>query len=89
MEETQDYKKLLSEIIGKQIVILGPNIAVLKARNVPGLTVTDNGEVTNIEGENSEALKRLVDEYVNLSGEIVKNTLSSVFARYPGIKKVD
>jgi hypothetical protein len=89
MEETQDYKSLLSEIIAKQIVILGPNIAVLKARNVSGLTVSDSGEVTEIKGDAQESLKKLVDEYVNLSGEIVKNALSSVFAKYPTIKKVE
>jgi len=86
MEEKQDYQNLLSEIIAKQIVILGPNIAVLKARNVQGLTVSDDGKVTDIQGEPSVALQKLVDEYVNLSGEIVQNTLSSVFARYPTIK---
>jgi len=86
MDEIQDYKNLLSEIIAKQIVILGPNIAVLKARNVPGLTVSDDGKITDIQGDPAAALQKLVDEYVNLSGEIVKNTLSSVFAKYPMIK---
>ncbi len=38
MEPTNtDYKQMLTEIIKKQIVILGPQIAVLKARGVPGL----------------------------------------------------
>ena len=46
MEPTNtDYKQMLTEIIKKQIVILGPQIAVLKARGVSGLKVSDEGEV--------------------------------------------
>jgi len=86
MGDSQDYQSLLSEIIAKQAIILGPNIAVLKARNVEGLTVSDDGKVTDVKGDPAIALQKLVDEYVNLSGEIVKNALSSVFAKYPTIK---
>lgn len=88
MEGTQDYQNLLTEIIAKQIVILGPNIAVLKARNVSALTVSDDGKVTEIKGDPAQALQQLIDEYVNLSGEIVKSALSSVFAKYPTIQKI-
>ena len=34
-----DYQKLLTEVIKKQIVILGPDITLAKARNVKGLTL--------------------------------------------------
>ncbi|MCL5970424.1 MAG: arginine--tRNA ligase, partial [Patescibacteria group bacterium] len=37
-----DYKKLLTEVIQKQMVILGPSITLTKARNVKGLTVSDD-----------------------------------------------
>ena len=30
----EDYRKLLTEIIQKQIIILGPEISLLKAKNV-------------------------------------------------------
>ncbi|MEK7642384.1 MAG: hypothetical protein AAB392_01175 [Patescibacteria group bacterium] len=86
MPNKDEYKKIFSEIIQKQIVILGPQIAVLKARNVPGLTVEDSGEVTNISGSEQMALHQLIDEYVALSGEIVKNAVNSVFEKYPSIK---
>ena len=36
MQPNTDYKKLLSEVIQKQMVILGPSIALAKARNVQG-----------------------------------------------------
>ena len=88
MEQKEQYKSLIIEIIAKQAVILGPEIAVLKARNVPGIEVSSNGIVTDITGDPAEALKKLIDEYVDLSGQIVKNALGSIFSKYPNIKNV-
>lgn len=82
----EDYKSMLTEIIQKQVVILGPQIAVLKARNVPGLTVSDSGVVTEVVGAEQMVLQNLIDEYVSLSGEIVKNAVNSIFQKYPSIK---
>lgn len=87
IENNDKYKALLSEIIAKQSVILGPEISVLKARNVPGMTVSDNGTVTKITGDYRTILENLVDEYVALSGMIVKNALSSIFAKYPELEE--
>lgn len=87
MEPThEDYKSMLSDIIKKQIVILGPQIAVLKARSVEGINVSDDGTVTEISGSEQQVLQRLIDEYVSLSGEIVKNAVNSIFQKYPSIK---
>jgi len=87
MEPTQeDYKQMLTEIIKKQIVILGPQIAILKARNVPGLEVGDDGVVTGVSGSEQVILQKLIDEYVALSGEIVKNAVNSIFEKYPSIQ---
>ena len=88
MEPTPDeYKQIITEIIKKQAVILGPQIAVLKARSVVGLTVTDDGAVTGIEGDHRGILQKLIDQYVSLSGEIVKNAVNSVFAKYPSLSQ--
>jgi len=83
----EDYKRMLSDIIKKQIVILGPEIAILKARNVRGLTVDNDGNVTNISDNEQDVLQNLIDEYVALSGEIVKNAVNSIFAKYPSIQR--
>lgn len=85
MAEIQDHKNLLTEIIQKQIVILGPDIALLKARNVPGLVVNDNGEVIEVKGNEQEVVQRLIEEYVNLSGLIVKKTMEPLLEKYPSI----
>ncbi len=86
MEQTEQYKSIMSEIIVKQGVILGPDMAVMRARKVTEIEVTSDGRVTEIKGDPSEALKKLVDTYVELSGQIVKNALSSIFTKYPEIK---
>jgi hypothetical protein len=82
-----EYKQVLTEIIKKQIVILGPQMAVIKARNVLGLKVADDGTITDIEGPEQVVLQKLIDEYVALSGEIVRNAVNSIFEKYPSINK--
>lgn len=89
MPEQDQYQKLLSEIIAKQAIILGPEIAVLKARSVEGITINDKGEVTSVDGDPKEALQKLVDAYVSLSGQIVKSAMIPLFNKYPDIEKID
>ena len=85
MDEIQQYTALISEIIKKQAIILGPEIAILKARSVNGLMVDNDGKVTGVGDNPKETLQSLVDQYVELSGQIVKNALGSIFAKYPNI----
>ncbi len=85
MDEKSQYAALISEIIKKQSLILGPEIAVLKARSVPGLMVDNDGKVTGVGDNPTDTLQSLVDQYVELSGLIVKNALGSIFAKYPDI----
>jgi hypothetical protein len=86
MDSAENYKNLISEIIHKQMDILGSEIAIRKAKNVSGLKVNDAGEVSQISGDPTQVLQKLIDEYISLSGEIVKNILGPVFAKYPDIK---
>ena len=88
MNEKELYKALMTEIIQKQSVILGPQIAILKARNVSILTIDDNGHVVDIKGDVRGALQGLVDEYVKLSGQIVKNALGSIFTKNPQVEGI-
>lgn len=76
----QDYKQLLTEVIKKQIVILGPDITLSKARNVKGLTVADDGTVTAVEGNSQEVTQALIDQFVQLSGLIVKKTMEPLLS---------
>ena len=89
MDEKTQYVGIISEIIAKQSIILGPDIAILKARSVVGLVIKDDGKVVDIKGDGKVILQQLVNAYVELSGMIVKNALGSIFEKYPGINKVD
>lgn len=80
---SQDYKKLLTQVIQKQMVILGPTITLAKARNVKGLTVADDGTVVNIVGQPQELIQGLIDQFVQLSGLIVKKTMEPLLSAYP------
>lgn len=85
MNEKEQYTALISEIIKKQSLILGPEIAILKARSVQGLMVDNDGKVTGVGDNPKDTLQSLVDQYVELSGLIVKNALGSIFAKYPNL----
>ncbi len=89
MEQIQQYKAIMSEIIAKQSVILGPDMATARARKIAEISVSSEGVVTAVEGDPSEALQKLIDTYVELSGQIVKNALSTIFSKYPSIEHVD
>ncbi len=79
----EDYKKLLTQVIQKQMVILGPTITLAKARNVKGLTVADDGTVVNIDGQPQALIQGLIDQFVQLSGLIVKKTMEPLLSAYP------
>ena len=87
MDQKEQYKAVMSEIIAKQSVILGPDMAIARAKKVSDIEVGDKGEVVDIKGDPADALKHLVDTYVELSGQIVKNALGSIFMKYPDIKQ--
>ena len=85
MPNHDEYKKLITEIIQKQMVILGPDIALIKARNTPNSTIDGDGKVTGITGAPQESLQSIINEYVSLSGEIVKKTMEPLMAKYPNL----
>ena len=88
MEQTEQYKAVMSEIIAKQGVILGPEMAIMRAKKISEIKVADNGAVTDIKGDPALALKKLIDTYVELSGQIVRNALAPIFSKYPTIEGI-
>lgn len=78
-----DYKKVLTEVIQKQMIILGPTITLAKARNVQGLTVADDGTITAMSGSPQVLIQSLIDQFVQLSGLIVKKTMEPLLANFP------
>ncbi|MDE2025002.1 MAG: hypothetical protein KGJ07_00745, partial [Patescibacteria group bacterium] len=68
----QEQKQLLTEVIQKLMVILGADLTLSKVRNVHGMTVSDDGTVTDMQTEPTLLLQEIIGEFVGLSGEIVK-----------------
>lgn len=83
MDTNTDYKKILTQVIQKQMVILGPAITLAKARNVKGLTISDDGAVTEMAGTPQELIQNLIDQFVQLSGLIVRKTMEPLLASLP------
>lgn len=80
-----DYKSLFGQLIKKQMLVLGPDITLAKVRNVTGLTVDINGDVQSIDGDPQLMLQSLINQFVELSGMIVKKTMESILTSYPGM----
>lgn len=85
-ETKEEYSKLISQIIRKQVAILGPDVAILKAQKVEGLEVDEEGNVKTIEREPQQTLEDLIDQYVGLSGQIVKSAIKPLLADYPDLE---
>ena len=86
MSSEEDYQALMTALIKKQMVMLGPNLVLLKARGVSGLTVLDDGTVQKLSGDPGQILQELTGAFMTLSGQIAQMTLSTLLEKYPGIK---
>lgn len=86
MPDQDEYKKMLTDLIQKQMVVLGPNIALDKAKKVPGLKVSEDGTVMDVDGDPQMVLKGVANEYMTLSGQIAQMTLKSLLEKYPQVK---
>ncbi len=88
MSNSDELKKMLTDLIQKQMVVLGPNIALDKAKKVQGLKVTDDGTVLDMEGDPQMVLRGVANEYMALSGQIAQMTLNSLLEKYPTVKGI-
>jgi len=86
MPGSEENEKIITELIQKQMVVLGPNIALDTARKVAGLKVAEDGKVLGISGDFFMVLKALAHEYTALSESITLKTLEGLKAKYPQLK---
>ncbi len=71
MEQTEQYKLVMSEIIAKQSLVFGHDVAIMRAKKISEIIVSGDGVVTEINGDPVEALKKLIDTYIHPSVQIV------------------
>jgi hypothetical protein len=86
MSDSEEYKKMLTDLIQKQMVVLGPKIALDKAKKIAGLKVNDDGTVLDMDGDPQMVLKGVANEYMALSGQIAQMTLNTLLEKYPTVK---
>lgn len=89
MSGDDSYTDLLTELIKKQIIMLGPSLVIAKARKIEQIKVSDDGTVTSISGDPQEALKKLTSSFMELSGPITQVALNNLMAKYPNLKIKD
>ncbi len=88
MSEQEEYVKMLTDLIQKQMLVLGPKIALDKAKKVAGLSVAEDGRVLSMAGDPQMILKGVANEYMALSGQIAKMTLDTLLEKYPAVKNI-
>jgi len=79
-DAAQLYQKLLEDAIRKQMTILGPQIALVKARNVNGLTVTDDGKVAALPDNAEDIVRQFLEEFREISSPLVKKTMQPLLS---------
>lgn len=87
MEQSNQYQNLLTDVIKKQMVILGPSVALGTAKKIGSLNITDDGTVSSINGDPKVAMQELAAAYMTLSGQISQNIFNSILGQYPEIKQ--
>ena len=85
MDEKKAYQSLISEYIKKQIIMLGPQVALSKAMRVSDLRLDPAGQVVAIGADPQKALEDLARQYFELSGQIAKDSLIALLVGYPAI----
>ncbi len=85
MVPIQSYKKFLTELVRRHMVIFGPNIALDIARSVDGLKVDSTGEVIDLHGSPVLVLQKLVSIYQELSEPVVLMQFRLLLEKYRDI----
>ena len=87
MTNNEDYKNIITDLVKKQIIMVGPNVALSVARKVAEVKIEDDGTVTEINGDPQAAMENVTNQYMNLSGQIARVTLKTILEKYPNIKQ--
>ena len=80
MDTAQDYKKLLTEAIQKYMVILGPQITMMKVRNITGMTVSSEGIVTALSDSPQNVVTHFLEQFRDLSAPLVKKSMKPLLS---------
>ena len=85
MVPAQTYKKFLTELVRRHMVIFGPSIALDIAMSVSGLTIDKTGEVIAISDSPMVVMQKVVTLYQELSEPVVLLQFRLLLDQYPDI----
>ena len=85
MVPAQTYKKFLTELVRRHMVIFGPNIARDIAKSVNGLTIDSTGDVTSLSGAPIEIIQKVITLYQELSEPVALLQFRLLLDQYPDI----
>ncbi len=85
MVPAQTYKKFLTELVRRHMVIFGPSIALDIAKSVNGLTIDSTGDVTAIADSPMVVMQKVVTLYQELSEPVVLLQFRLLLDQYPDI----
>lgn len=69
---------MVIDIIQKQITIFGPTIAIPRLRQIPGVSIEDDGTIMDLPNDPRSIMKTLVDQFNTLSPSVVKKTMKPI-----------
>lgn len=87
-DKTEEYQKILNDIVHKQIIILGPYFTVELAKSIRGLTITqaDNGQL-NVTAQNpKEATQQLIERFTTMSNQLSIKIFKPILDEYLSAK---
>ncbi len=82
MNESINYKELYTEIITRQVVILGSRLAITKAKSISSLVVSESGQVIDYQGDPQKILNDLISVYVSIFGTIVLESIKPIVENF-------
>lgn len=83
-----DYRHLMSDLLKNLINVLGPDVVLIKVKNVNAVRVNTNGEAVMIYGDPSTAFEKLINEYISLAPFVTKQIIRQVLANYPQLSSM-
>lgn len=81
MFDGKAYKKFLTSLIKKQMLILGPAEALKKARTITGLKVDDDGNVSEISGSSSQITDEILTVFMGFPEKVAAKELIAAKAQ--------
>jgi hypothetical protein len=85
MVPVQTYKKFLTELVRRYMVIFGTNITRDIAKTIKEITIDDTGEVLTISGSPITVIQKLVSKFQELSEPVTFLQLKLLLDNYPNI----